>query len=76
MQTAVCNSLFFSAFSYNSLDGEVIDLLAGIRPEEFSVLSANLLQEKKINNKHAVNQLCPPISVDVKRGGKNEKKTH
>lgn len=32
--------------TYNPLDGEVIDLLASVCPEVFSVLSANLLQQR------------------------------
>lgn len=36
-----------SKYTYNSLDGEFIDLLACICPEVFSVLSADLLQQKK-----------------------------
>lgn len=36
--------LAHSCHTHNPLDGEVIDLLAGICPEEFSVLSADLLQ--------------------------------
>lgn len=36
-----------SSPTYNSLDGEVIDLLACVCPEKFSVLSADLFIEKK-----------------------------
>lgn len=46
--------------TYNSLDGEVIDLLACICPEEFSVLPADLLQQKKVD-KQSVNHVLPSI---------------
>lgn len=52
-------SFIHSSPTYNPLDDEVIDLLAGICPEEFSVLSADLLWwgEKKVNIKNSVSNI-------------------
>lgn len=36
-------SLCASCRTHNSLDGEVVDLLAGVGPEELPVLAADLL---------------------------------